>query len=493
MIWINKAGRSDALSVIALAAFLLVHSSGCGERAPLESRSIDSTLVVGLGVGEVDNVQAGVQQAVRNIAVEGLIDFDQNARPRPWLAESWSPLSDGPGWRIRLRPDATFHDGQRVTAGLVRDILVAQLPAYLREPYDDVAEISTPSDVELDIRLKRSSAFILEGLEIPIQRQGTSVIGTGPFRSATDGEAEMLAYPHYYGGPPAISRLEIRPYPSVRTAWAEMLRNHVDVLYEVGVDALDFLGKSSAINVFTFERPYVYTLVLNSRHGPFQDRSVRLALNHAIDRQLLIRSVLDGHGTPADGPVSPSHWARDSRSAGFEYAPEALNVSRGPLRSNCIFGDPSLERMALEVQRQLQEVGVVLTFEAVNGNQLLQRLETGNFECALADIISGPNLLRPYWFWHSGGPFNWGRFKSTQIDEALDGIRYAPNDEHYRRAVSAFQRAILNDPPAIFLAWSERARAVSKRFDVPVEPGRDILSTLRSWRPTTDKVMDSTN
>ena len=59
-------------------------------------------------------------------------------------------------------------------------------------------------------------------------------------------------------------------------------------------------------------------------------------------------------------------------------------------------------------------------------------------------------------------------------------------DEEYRAAVHGFQQAIVQDPPAIFLAWSERARAVSRRFDVPVEPGRDILTTLRLWRPTND-------
>ena len=46
---------------------------------------------------------------------------------------------------------------------------------------------------------------------------------------------------------------------------------------------------------------------------------------------------------------------------------------------------------------------------------------------------------------------------------------------------------MIDDPPAIFLAWSERARAVSKRFVVPdAEPGRDILSTLRFWKPAED-------
>ena len=39
----------------------------------------------------------------------------------------------------------------------------------------------------------------------------------------------------------------------------------------------------------------------------------------------------------------------------------------------------------------------------------------------------------------------------------------------------------MDDPPAIFLAWSERARAVSNRFVVPPpEAGRDVLSTLRA-------------
>jgi hypothetical protein len=50
------------------------------------------------------------------------------------------------------------------------------------------------------------------------------------------------------------------------------------------------------------------------------------------------------------------------------------------------------------------------------------------------------------------------------------------------------------DPPAIFLAWSQRARAVSSRFVVPpIEAGRDILSTLRLWKPVADQRASSRN
>jgi hypothetical protein len=56
-------------------------------------------------------------------------------------------------------------------------------------------------------------------------------------------------------------------------------------------------------------------------------------------------------------------------------------------------------------------------------------------------------------------------------------------DEEYGRAVLGFQQAVLDDPPAVFLAWNERARAVSGRFKVPVlEPKTDILGTLPQWQ-----------
>jgi hypothetical protein len=70
----------------------------------------------------------------------------------------------------------------------------------------------------------------------------------------------------------------------------------------------------------------------------------------------------------------------------------------------------------------------------------------------------------------------------------LEGIRNAPDDATYKAGVIGLQRAIIDDPPAIFLAWGERLRAVSTRFEVPSEPGRDVLSAplLRLWRPVAD-------
>ena len=98
--------------------------------------------------------------------------------------------------------------------------------------------------------------------------------------------------------------------------------------------------------------------------------------------------------------------------------------------------------------------------------------------------------MRPYLFWHSNGPLITRGTTQCKRRCGLHAIQHAADDSEYKAGVAAFQHAIVDDPPAIFLAWSERARAVSTRFEVPVEPGRDILSTLRSGGPLADKAID---
>jgi len=102
----------------------------------------------------------------------------------------------------------------------------------------------------------------------------------------------------------------------------------------------------------------------------------------------------------------------------------------------------------------------------------------------LMDLVSGPTLLRLYGLWHSHMPGNYGTFGNHAVDMAFDAVRSADSESAYRMAVANLVRTFADDPPAIFLAWSVRARAVSTRFAVQSEEGRDVLSTLRFWKPT---------
>jgi peptide/nickel transport system substrate-binding protein len=362
--------------------------------------------------------------------------------------------------------------------------------------YEDVADIRTISPRDIEFSLRQPSSLLIEAIgDADIQENGPALSGTGPFSVAEEQPGEILlrANENYHGGKPTVDRVVVKPYASVRSAWAEMLRGQVDVLFDVGIDALDSLESSTDIGVFAFQRGYAYMLLLNVQRPVLRDPAFRRQLNMAIDRPALIAEGLRGHGTPATGPVWLNHWAYSDDLPQFAYRPRPVTGSRR-VTLKCLLPEPSLERLALVLQRQLQVIGVDLEFELVSLEQFAARVISGrgDFDAAITDAQQGPNMVRPYKWWHSGAPANYGHFSSVRVDAALDSIRHAPDETAYRAGVAAFQGAMIDDPPAVFLVWRERARAVSRRFVVPPDPKNDVLLSIRLWRPA-DSGVASTN
>jgi SAM-dependent methyltransferase len=289
--------------------------------------------------------------------------------------------------------------------------------------------------------------------------------------------ANGAIYEQYYGGRPAVDQVEIKPYASVRAAWADLLRGQVDVLYDVGVDALDSLEMSKDVKVYEFPRGYAFMLLLNLRKPSLQDPALRRALNDAIDRESLVSEIFRSHGTAATGPVWPQNWAYDKELPKFSYQPRLIDERGKRLKIKCLFGDASHERLAIAVQRELQAIGVDLELEMLPGSQLFARVQSGDFEAILADAIQGPNLVPPYLFWHSQGPFNWGHYANPQVDAALDSIRHAADDAQYKAGVAAFQHAIVDDPPAVL---RELARVVRPGGTIA---GLEFAVPRGVWRP----------
>jgi peptide/nickel transport system substrate-binding protein len=266
-----------------------------------------------------------------------------------------------------------------------------------------------------------------------------------------------------------------------------MLRDHVDMLYEVSADALDSLSGATNTQLFTFTRHYQQILVFNAQASAFRDTNVRRALNFAVNRDEVVREALNGHAISSYGPVSPNHWAFRQDLPHFEFDPQLatnLLAKHPKFRFVCLVG-PESDRMALVLKRQLEAIGIDMEIREVPVDQFLQAFSRGDFEAVLSEFISGPALFRLYRLWHSAGPQR-GYVGNGRFDTALDHIRDAKNDDEYRAAVAGLQQAALDDPPAIFIAWGERARAVNRRFEVATERDQDILSTLRLWRPTND-------
>ena len=472
-------------SSIVVALLLAV---GCSSSHPTSTSLPARTLRIGLPptAASASDSTIGFSQLIGNITSEPLLLLNNDGRYQPVLVREWASAADGLTLALRLR-DARFHDGTPMTAGVVRDLLSQRLPPLLGPAYDDVADIRADSTDTVTVALRQPSRFVLEALDIFVSKPDARLVGTGPFRVETaDAPQDLVANRDYYDGPPGLERVSFRRYPSVRAAWADLLRGEVDMLYEVGVDALDSLEPSRRAKVFSFRRHYQFMLLFNIRRPVLRDASFRRSLAAAVDRPSLVEEGLAGRGVPSTGPVWPGHWAAPAPDDTPAFAPTMLAEPGRPLRLSCLVIDEAHERLAISLQRQLRSVGVDLVLDVKTPAQGLAQVSRGDYDVVLLEAISAPSLLRPYLFWHSKGPYNYGGFASQEVDTALDSIRHALDDDAYRGGVAAFTRAIRQDPPAIFLAWGERARAVSTAFAVPVDVRPDPLSVLRLWRPAAD-------
>jgi len=491
-----------ALGVIAVIAGATL-SWAC-RRSGGEAPRASPPTALRLGISQVSttNPAIGLRQLTQLLTQESLARAIDDGRMQPSLAEGWMSQNAGRTLVVKLRPKITFHDGSPLDAEAVAKILPDSLKGFMGPLFSDLEQIRATGADTIEITFRRPSPFLLEMLESPIQRPGTPPIGTGPYIGAPGSMTAFAANSGYYLGKPSIERIDVTTYPTVRGAWAEMLRDRIDMLWEVGPDAVDSLTSSTAVATFSYTRRYQFVLAFNPAAKAVRSKDVRAGLNAAIDRDRLVKNALNGHGVASVGMVWPQHWALQNNRPKPAFDPkaatEALNRARAKpndrIHFTCLISPDALtERVALEVKRQLEGAGVDMAVEELTQEQLLERLGKQDYEATLIEFISGPTLFRPSLVWHSGAPFNWGHFGGPNIDKALDAVRFSGSDAEYRTAVASLNQNFADDPPAVFLAWQERARAVSRRFSVPSEPGRDILGTLRLWKPAADTRQASRN
>jgi ABC-type oligopeptide transport system substrate-binding subunit len=110
-------------------------------------------------------------------------------------------------------------------------------------------------------------------------------------------------------------------------------------------------------------------------------------------------------------------------------------------------------------------------------------------------MISGPTPSRAYIFWASArefqGAYNIFGYENTEVERLFQTLRTTRNEAAVRSTTRRLQRELLEDPPALFLAWRERARAIRKEFAYPTEPGVDPIFFLWRWTRRTDTLAAS--
>ena len=229
-------------------------------------------------------------------------------------------------------------------------------------------------------------------------KAGRSPIGTGPFhaveprdarRGRDAGERALLRA----ASPPSIESC-CKTYPSVRPPGPKCCAGSVDMLYEVGIDALDSLDTSTDVKVFTFQRPYAYIGRSERRTRPRCATAPSSARAERRDRSSSARSATRSTATASrrpdrsgrsTGPTTPT-------SARFRLRRRRPTCAGRRHRSRCLLRrSHRTSASRLRFKQQLRAVGVELTLEQrPDRTRYSQRLKSGDFDAVLIDVVNGP-------------------------------------------------------------------------------------------------------
>ncbi len=243
------------------------------------------------------------------------------------LAESWEVSGDGKEWIFYLRKGVKWQDGQPFTADDVLFTFQAlQNPdvqaAGFRERFMEEGEpipFEKVDDYTIKATLKKPIApfvinitvpiipkHVLEGQDINTSPFNQKPIGTGPFKVVEwrSGETVTLeANPDFYRGEPYLDRWVVRILPSIEANVIALQAGEIDFGEIPGKDVPKFLNPD--FTVFTQPRDLCDIVLLNNARPFFQDKRVKQALMHGLDRQALLDTALQGYGTVADSPFNP--------------------------------------------------------------------------------------------------------------------------------------------------------------------------------------------
>lgn len=356
----------------------------------------------------------------------------------PVLAERWERLGSS-RFRLTIRPGVRFSDGSPlVSADLIRSLSAAGLRAEEHGEWLELEPAKASEPVE--------PLLLYAVVTRPVP--GNPPLGTGPY-AFVEGDERHIVLRRVHPDPRRIAEVEMVGYPSLRDAFARLLRNEVNAALGLEERQLELLDGMPQIQVVRSQAPHAVAVFMNAAR---LDRATRADLVAALH----VPEVAAVYGAgchpdreaPIEKPLPP----------GRELAVLASNSE----------GD--LARLALAVRRVLGRRGGNLVLEDVSRSE--ERRRRLDYDLAVAPLlVSPPSMLALYF--QTGGAGNWSGYSNREFDRLVQAGDMAGARAELER-----------DPPVVVFCRRQRYVAVDARIGNPTIGSWGLLETLPSWEVT---------
>jgi len=462
---------------------------------------------------------------VRRHIFESLVDQDAKQRLIPALAESWRTIDDKT-WEFKLRKGVKFHDGTEFTAQdfvytVCRIPNVANSPSSFTLYTKGIDSIEVPDPHTLIIRTAAPypllpvelttfgiiSAKAAGGETVTFDKagckadswpstqafnDGSLAIGTGPFKLAAYRKGERIVLdrnPDYWGEKPEWDKVTFRPITSEGPRVAALLAGDVDLVDEPPLQDLERLRKDPKISVVeTLSNRIIYlaldqaektpTIKGTDDKNPLRDIRVRQAMSMAIDREAIVKRIMNNTAEPAAQLLAPGLFGTNP-DLKFSYdakrAKELLAEAGYPNGFELTIGTPNDryindEKIAQAVAQMYSRIGIKTQVDAATVNVFFSRRNKGEFSvflggwsAATGEASSPLKSLVATRIKEKGfGPTNYTGYSNPKLDDLLTKALATVDDKEREKLLAEAMKVAVDDVALVPLHYEVTSWAMRK-------------------------------
>ena len=446
----------------------------------------------------------GQSEHIDELIFDGLVARDASFHFTPALAESWEqpdPLT----LVFHLREGVRFHDGRLLTARdvawTVNSIRSGQVISPKTAAYASVDTIEAQDARTVVFHLKRTDNFLLTNLStgaIGIVPEGSGrefwrhPVGTGPFRFVSQQidqnvllERNLLSW----SVAPKIERVRFAVVPDATTESLELEKGSGDVaVNSLPLDALAPLAAKPNLAIEDVPGTQIQYLNFNLRDPLLNDARVRQGIACAIDRKLIIQTLLLGRAQLAESLLPASHWAWTGDVARYDYDPAraerlldeaGYRADANGMRFHLAMKtstDEGTRLLAAVLQQQLGAVGIVLDLRSYEFATFYSDVNRGAFQIYSLRWIGNeqPDIFGVYATENfSPKGTNRSHYSNPRLDQLLDEARQSTDAALRRADYVETQQILARDLPAINLWYRDTVVVHNRRLThvVPTPSG----------------------
>jgi peptide/nickel transport system substrate-binding protein len=293
-----------------------------------------------------------VDEGVHYNLFDPLWGVDEKGNYFPMLATEVPSLQnggisqDGLTWRVKLRGDVKWHDGQPFGADDVKfthDLLMREdFKAGSRLGHELVTDIQVTSPTEIIWKMKQAYAPYLAILAstfiVPKHVLGSAAdpntadftnapVGTGAFvwgERVPGDHITLNANPNYWGDGPSPEKVVFRYIPDLTVMFTQFKTGEIDYtgLQGITADHYDEAKTLADRDIHVGPTAFIENIWFNLGRPQFQDKDVRQALYLAMDKNTIIKNIYYGVHGPAESYLPKESWAYNPDLSAHTFDPQ---------------------------------------------------------------------------------------------------------------------------------------------------------------------------